>query len=161
MNASRFSLHRYVGTSQQAAALADICQEWSALPTGFWSFADVAQVVKRSSILLLFVADSAQAATWCGAIVLDIGPFSADILYVFVRQDYRRMRLGQVLLQGAIAAMQARPAVEELFLEVRANNQPAIALYEAAGFQKVGIRRTYYRNGDDALVYRFQLVGES
>ena len=161
MGADTLNLHRYIATPVQFAALEAICQEWSALPTGFWGFADVNDALKRPATLLLFVAESAESESWCGAIILDIGPYSADVLYIYVRPDFRRMRLGNVLLQGAISAMYARPAVEDLFLEVRAENQAAVALYEASGFQKIGVRKAYYRNGDDALVYRFRLVGET
>jgi ribosomal-protein-alanine N-acetyltransferase len=38
-------------------------------------------------------------------------------------------------------------------LEVRASNQPAIALYERAGFKTVHVRARYYQDdGEDALV---------
>ena len=42
-----------------------------------------------------------------------------------------------------------------VFLEVRASNTKAISLYEKEGFQKVDIRKNYYRLGDgreDALI---------
>jgi [ribosomal protein S18]-alanine N-acetyltransferase len=45
---------------------------------------------------------------------------------------------------------------ESAFLEVSAENAPAIALYESAGFAKAGLRRGYYQTPEgqriDALV---------
>ncbi len=38
------------------------------------------------------------------------------------------------------------------FLEVRASNSAALALYERAGFQRVGLRRRYYGDGEDAVL---------
>jgi ribosomal-protein-alanine N-acetyltransferase len=35
---------------------------------------------------------------------------------------------------------------------VATTNTAACALYSAAGFEEAGIRRGYYRNGDDALI---------
>ena len=160
MRVNALYLHRYVATPAQTVALEAICQEWSATPNGFWTYQDVVDALKRQTTMVLFVAESSQSRSWCGAIMLDIGPFSADVLYIYVRSEYRRMRVGNILLQGAITAMRMRPAVEELFLVVRANNQAAVSLYESRGFQRVGIRKAYYRNGDDALVYRLELVGE-
>jgi ribosomal-protein-alanine N-acetyltransferase len=42
-----------------------------------------------------------------------------------------------------------------VFLEVRTDNEPAIALYESLGFVNVGMRRRYYRaSGADAYTMR-------
>jgi ribosomal-protein-alanine N-acetyltransferase len=42
-----------------------------------------------------------------------------------------------------------------VFLEVRTDNVPAIALYESLGFVNVGLRRRYYRaSGADAYTMR-------
>jgi len=43
--------------------------------------------------------------------------------------------------------------VGRCFLEVRAGNHAALALYEKAGFARRGLRRNYYRDpADDALI---------
>ncbi len=44
---------------------------------------------------------------------------------------------------------------EQFFLEVRASNAPAIALYQSAGFIECCVRRNYYRSAtgcEDAIV---------
>ncbi|HEY6650482.1 MAG TPA: GNAT family N-acetyltransferase, partial [Mycobacterium sp.] len=42
-----------------------------------------------------------------------------------------------------------------IFLEVRTDNEAAIALYESLGFVNVGLRRRYYRaSGADAYTMR-------
>ena len=40
-----------------------------------------------------------------------------------------------------------------LFLEVRASNEDAIRLYEKSGFIKTGVRKNYYENKEDAILY--------
>jgi ribosomal protein S18 acetylase RimI-like enzyme len=159
--AEALALHRYVGAPSQVAALREICREWSAGPTGFWPFDELLEVLQRPHTLLLFVAEEAATSVWSGAIAVDIGPYAADILYIYVRPDERRGGLGDLLLRGAIAELQRRPAIEDLFLEVRAGNQAAIALYERLGMERVGVRKAYYRNGDDAVVYRLKLQGDT
>jgi ribosomal-protein-alanine N-acetyltransferase len=57
-------------------------------------------------------------------------------------------RLLQALLDEAVRRRQSR-----VLLEVRADNERAIALYERFGFRRSGIRRGYYSpSGADALV---------
>ena len=62
--------------------------------------------------------------------------------------------LGALLLAELEARARARGAAC-LMLEVRADNGPARALYDRAGFTLVSVRRRYYQPGDvDALVLR-------
>jgi ribosomal protein S18 acetylase RimI-like enzyme len=53
---------------------------------------------------------------------------------------------------------------QKIFLEVRAGNEPAIALYERMGYQRVGIRKAYYPihegQREDALVMMKELMKE-
>ncbi len=54
----------------------------------------------------------------------------------------------------------SRPRMHYAWLEVRKGNQPAVHLYEKAGFEFVSLRKNYYRSGqkgEDALVYRLFL----
>ena len=44
--------------------------------------------------------------------------------------------------------------VREVFLEVRVSNTTAQRLYERCGFERIGLRRNYYADGEDAVVMR-------
>ena len=46
---------------------------------------------------------------------------------------------------------------KHITLEVASQNTIAIHLYEKMGFQKISIRKNYYRNGDDAIIMAFSL----
>ena len=52
-----------------------------------------------------------------------------------------------------------------MFLEVAHDNLPALGLYEAAGFERAGLRRGYYDRGAagsaDAVVMRLDLGRET
>ena len=71
-------------------------------------------------------------------IVLD----EAELLLLAVRPAHRRSGVGRALLAGSVAAAVERGAVR-IHLEMRDGN-PAIALYNRAGFIQSGLRRHYY-----------------
>ena len=79
----------------------------------------------------------------CGeAEVIDIGVFS----------EYRKRGIGKGLFEAVFQYMREN-GVGTLNLEVREDNIPAIRLYEKLGFEKVGIRKKYYDNKVDAILY--------
>lgn len=93
--------------------------------------------------------------------VLMLGPGEAQLLNLSVAPEARREGLGRILLAQFIDTAE-HVAAEQMFLEVRAGNSPAIALYESAGFVTVARRANYYPPGpggerEDALVMRLAL----
>lgn len=72
-----------------------------------------------------------------------------QIIDMGVLPGFRRQGIAQKLLQHLI--LQA--ATKKIFLEVRVGNAAAIAVYESCGFQKVGERKKYYADGEDAWVF--------
>lgn len=86
----------------------------------------------------------------------------AEILTLAVAPDARRRGLGRRLMARFLYQARLRGA-ESAFLEVSAENAPAIALYESAGFLRAGLRRGYYADPDgrriDALVLSRALTG--
>ena len=84
------------------------------------------------------------------------GP-DADVQTVAVVPSAQGRGLGAVLLSALLEEAVARRATAVL-LEVRADNPPAIALYQRFGFEQLAVRRRYYQPGDvDALVMRHRL----
>jgi [ribosomal protein S18]-alanine N-acetyltransferase len=78
-------------------------------------------------------------------------PFEYEIHTVGVDAAYQGQGIGRELLTGLLEYANGGT----VFLEVRTDNEPAIALYESAGFVRVGLRRRYYRaSGADAYTMR-------
>ena len=73
------------------------------------------------------------------------------ITAVAVHPQQRRRGLGRRVLAALLLEGSAQGAAHAT-LEVAASNGAALALYGRCGFSTAGIRRGYYRNGDDALV---------
>ncbi len=81
------------------------------------------------------------------------------ILKVAILPPWRR--LGHARWLMGLAEQYARTkGGETVTLEVRVSNHPAIALYESLGYERVGRRRRYYGDGEDALVMTRQVGNE-
>jgi len=69
-----------------------------------------------------------------------------------IHPAWRRQGLGRALLAHVLTEAAALGAPNAT-LEVRASNAAAIALYEAGGFARAGLRRAYYTHPvEDALI---------
>ena len=77
---------------------------------------------------------------------------AADIVNICVDTPFRRRGIAEQLL-GAVIDDLSVCGVSKFFLEVRRSNAAAIALYEKLGFKKLGERKKYYENTEDALIY--------
>jgi ribosomal-protein-alanine N-acetyltransferase len=81
----------------------------------------------------------------------------AELLRVAVHPDGRRKGLARALLQEGLNRLQ-RMDIQVCFLEVRVDNTSAITLYESLDFTCIGMRRAYYRDGTDAMIFVAELV---
>lgn len=89
-----------------------------------------------------------------GICVLD----ECSITNVAVSAAFRRCGAATALLDALEREAAQRGAVQ-VFLEVRASNEPAICAYEGRGYERVGVRRGFYRlPTEDAYVYKKQLL---
>ena len=96
-----------------------------------------------------------------GLVALASGWLVVDELHitaVAVAPERRQQGLGSRVLRALLveaASLGARHAT----LEVAAGNSAALALYARQGFQTAGVRRGYYRNGEDALIQWMRVQG--
>jgi ribosomal-protein-alanine N-acetyltransferase len=74
----------------------------------------------------------------------------AEILSIAIDAGYRGKGLSRTLLLTHLGHLAGR-GVRTIFLEVEENNHPARRLYERAGFNVVGRRDRYYRQGGEQL----------
>lgn len=154
------SIHPLRRTAAQVAELRALCDEWGPPAFGnerFWSFDDVLQAVTRPGSLALFAAER-DDGPWGGVALVDVGPDAADLLYIYVKRAFRQHGIARALIDGIVRALAPLSGVEALFLEVRIGNTGARKLYESIGMEKIGARRRYYADGEDALVYRLEIA---
>lgn len=85
------------------------------------------------------------------------GGKDADVQTIAVSADARGRGQGRALLRALLETAAERRA-REVFLEVRADNPVATALYASEGFAELGRRPRYYQPDDvDAVVMRLDL----
>lgn len=89
------------------------------------------------------------------------GSADSDIQTIALDADHRGSGRGRALLRALLAEAEERGA-REVFLEVRADNPVAQALYLSEGFVEIGRRAGYYQPDDvDAVIMRLDLRGRT
>ena len=89
-----------------------------------------------------------------GYVVARCAADEGEILNLAVAPAFRRRGVGCALGQAILELLGSR-GVAHAYLEVRASNAAARALYERLGFREVGRRTNYYRRPvEDAILLR-------
>ena len=112
-----------------------------------WSEQTVLATLARGRVLV------AEDEGLLGYVVLADTGDVADLERIGVRRDHQRAGLASALLDAALSDA----GRDRVLLEVRADNEPALAFYARAGFVEIDRRRRYYRDGTDALVLELDL----
>lgn len=90
------------------------------------------------------------AVLWC---ILDQG----ELANIAIAEPHRGRGLGSDLL-GRMMDLARERGVKSLYLEVRASNDEAAALYRRFGFAEIGARKDYYeRPREDAVMMMVRL----
>lgn len=141
--------------TRHAADLAEIHRDGFERP---WSESDFEALLAESAVVghVLMARGARPAAFVLSRRAAD----EAEILSIVVARRSRRLGHGGALLRRHMEGL-AELGLRRLFLEVEAENLPAIALYRRRGFVEAGRRRSYYRKADgsaaDALIMRADL----
>ena len=135
-------------------AVADI--EAVVQPQDAWSYQTLLQLLEQDSIHILIVYGQEQFASVNGNKVVGYCLYQvvfeqAEILRIGTQPAYQRQGIASQLFAKLNTELKTRQ-VESLLLEVRADNAPAIALYEQQGFVVIHQRKGYYqRLGQSAV----------
>lgn len=77
---------------------------------------------------------------------------SWEIMQIVIDKQYQRQGLAKQLLTHVI--MEAKKNhIQKIQLEVRESNHPVISLYKKIGFVETGLRKKYYSNGENAVLF--------
>jgi ribosomal-protein-alanine N-acetyltransferase len=79
------------------------------------------------------------------------------VVSVAVLDQHRGKGVGRALMLEGVNGVVSRKS-DEIYLEVRISNEPAIKMYEKLGFQIKSRLRTYYRDGEDAYLMALEFI---
>lgn len=122
-----------------------------------WSYTQIASTLAHDGGGAVVARGDGQVL---GFILIRAVASEAELITVAVHPSSHRSGIAHALVSSACRHLVATGS-EALFLEVRSDNVPAIALYEKLGFSQTGRRARYYKTtgGErvDALVYQLDL----
>lgn len=115
-----------------------------------WSVRSLENCLKNPAFAILAAIDGQGGLL--GYLIGSLTPPEGEICTFAVSPGRRREGIGRALL---IDFLQRGVEIgcEQVFLEVRAGNLPALTLYKSCGFVEYGRRKSYYRNPvEDAVL---------
>ncbi|HAT1659536.1 TPA: ribosomal protein S18-alanine N-acetyltransferase [Legionella pneumophila] len=92
-----------------------------------------------------------------GYIISRISNNSCHILNLCIAKPLQSKGLGRKLLQTVLYSLSKYTQTESVILEVRPSNSAALHLYETMGFEKIEIKKDYYKDKnsvEDAILLK-------
>lgn len=149
-------LHVEPGRPEDATALARLHQD--AFSQG-WPSHDFAAYLNDPETTPAYIACDRNRRIFGFALMRRTGD-EAELLTLAVARRRRGQGVGRALMEAVFADF-LRSAVDKVFLEVAADNDHAIGLYQKLGFTQISTRNAYYPKPDGtaatALVMRRDL----
>lgn len=124
-----------------------------------WSQEQLRQGLE-SGVLKVVAAMTEETGPLVGYLSYYMVADEAEIVNLAVAPPWRRQGLGRSIL-GVVLQKWHEAGINAAYLEVRAGNAAARALYSSVGFLPAGVRRKYYPDtGEDAILMRLPLLPE-
>lgn len=116
----------------------------------------------RAAYAACYVYETDAADECCGtpkilgyAIFHILGPDS-ELLSIATRKSQQQKGIGQKLIDAGFALLNFSNG-DCCFLEVRIGNEKARRFYEKNKFKEYSIRKKYYSDGEDAVLYKTEV----
>ena len=109
-----------------------------------WTDEAISKLLEQDSVKLMIATESADNDVVVGYCLYQVIFEQAEIFRIGTHLDYQRQGIASQLFVSLNTKLQTC-GVESLLLEVRADNIPAITLYEQQGFKIIHRRKGYYQ----------------
>ncbi len=114
----------------------------------FWS-----ELTQRNRYYLALVDEKKEIVGFGGVAFNGV---DADIQTMVIKPEYQKKGYGKQLLDALLEKVKENKS-NRVFLEVVADNKPAISLYLSRKFEQIAKRSNYYPNGTDAVIMQLDL----
>ena len=138
-------------TMEDIPSVVEIENQCFSLP---WSPNSFEESLSRKDTIFLVCEEDEKQHIITGYMGLYVSFDEASVTNVAVSPMFRKKGYGEALVVAAKEAVKAEGA-ENIFLEVRVSNEPAISLYKKLGFEELGIRKKFYEHPvEDAIIMK-------
>lgn len=117
---------------------------------GAWTYEQLEHSLRLENVLC-YVAKNDEKVL--GFVLIEETPYDFDILEIVVDQELRGRGIGTMLMKKVLDYAKLTHK-EKATLEVASDNISAISFYEKFGFSQISVRKNYYKNGNDALIFQ-------
>ncbi len=126
----------------------------SAFNATAWSLATFwTELTQRNRYYLALVDEKKEIVGFGGVAFNGV---DADIQTMVIKPEYQKKGYGKQLLDALLEKVKEHKS-NRVFLEVVADNKPAISLYLSRKFEQIAKRSNYYPNGTDAVIMQLDL----
>lgn len=139
----------YSGRDSEQKALGQFCQNY--LKESFWPFEEFLLSLKIPQTFLLYLEQDPQE--WKGLALGRVIGGVSELFYIYIRGESRGQGLAAELLKDFEDLSLTKFKATSACLEVKVSNQAAIRLYERSAYERIHLRKGYYQDGEDALIY--------
>lgn len=113
-----------------------------------WSKKQLEESLKNGNIFLTAEQGNEIVAFLLAEDLID----SFNLLLIATKNEFKNKNIATKLMQK-LEEIAKNKKIEKIWLEVRENNIPAINLYKKNDFKNIYLRRNYYKNGENALIF--------
>lgn len=114
----------------------------------FWTDTILKSELENENSIYIVAKKNENIVGFAGIIIL---PDDVEITNIVTKKTERKKGIGKMLLDKLIEISKTTKK-ETISLEVNEKNTIAIKLYEKFGFEKVGLRKKYYNEKDNAII---------
>jgi [ribosomal protein S18]-alanine N-acetyltransferase len=126
----------------------------SAFNATAWSLATFWSELTQQNRYYLALVDEKKEIVGFGGVAFN--GVDADIQTMVIKPEYQKKGYGKQLLDALLERVKENKS-NRIFLEVVADNKPAISLYLSRKFEQIAKRSNYYPNGTDAVIMQLDL----
>lgn len=140
-------------TKMQFEDLQKIKQNLQSDYDDFWNLDVISEELKCDNSIYVVAKSQDEIMGFAGIkVILD----EAELMNIVTKKDSRNLGIATKMMEKIIQICKENK-VSKINLEVNVKNTIAIKLYKKYNFKEVGLRKKYYNNTDDALLFTLNL----